>query len=73
MFARHWALWEAVWQGSGSRALEARRPFLGGPGRSWNGLETLEVGRHATCAIDVEGLKRRPPSKVGGLCHEFRL
>ena len=26
-----------------------------------------------TCAINVEGLKRRPPSKVGGLCHEFRV
>ena len=26
----------------------------------------------STCAIDVEGHKRRPPSKVGGLCHEFR-
>ena len=25
------------------------------------------------CAIDVEGHKRRPPSKVGGLCHEFRF
>ena len=27
----------------------------------------------STCAIDVEGHKRRPPSKVGGLCHEFRV
>ena len=27
----------------------------------------------STCAIDVEGLKRRPPLKVGGLCHEFRV
>ena len=26
----------------------------------------------STCAIDVDGHKRRPPSKVGGLCHEFR-
>ena len=25
----------------------------------------------SSCAIDVEGHKRRPPSKVGGLCHEF--
>ena len=27
----------------------------------------------STCAINVEGLKRRPPSKVSGLCHEFRV
>ena len=27
----------------------------------------------STCASDVEGHKRRPPSKVGGLCHEFRV
>ena len=34
-----------------------------------------KAGEHAgsTCAIDVEELKRRPPSKVGGLCHEFRV
>ena len=39
---------------------------------------SLAVGRQAsrpgsTCTIDVEGHKRRPPSKVGGLCHEFRV
>ena len=27
----------------------------------------------STCAIDVKGHKRRPPSKVGGLCHEYRV
>ena len=27
----------------------------------------------STCTIDVEGRKRRSPSKVGGLCHEFRV
>ena len=27
----------------------------------------------STCAIDAEGLKRRPPSKMGGLCHEFTV
>ena len=26
----------------------------------------------STCAIDVEGFKRRRPSKVGGLCHGSR-
>ena len=31
----------------------------------------LAAGRRAS-VIDVEGLKRRPPSKVGGRCHEFR-
>ena len=25
------------------------------------------------CAIEVEGLKRRPPTEVGGLCLEFRV
>ena len=29
--------------------------------------------RGSTCAIDVEGHKRRPPSKVARLCHEFRV
>ena len=37
----------------------------------------LPVGRQerpgSTCAIDVEGHKRRPPSKVGGLCRESRV
>ena len=34
-----------------------------------------KAGEHAgsTCAIDVEVHKRRPPSKVGGLCHESRV
>ena len=27
----------------------------------------------SNCAIDVAGHKRRPPSKVGGPCHQFRV
>ena len=45
-------------------ALEASGRYLGGPARVW-----LWEGN----AIDVEGHKRRPPSKVGGLCHELRV
>ena len=36
--------------------------------RRWGGRQASGL----TCAIDVEGLKHRPPSKGGGLCHEFR-
>ena len=34
-----------------------------------------EAGEHAGsfCAIEVEGLKRRPPTEVGGLGLEFRV
>ena len=44
------------------------------PGLSWvlpyPGCEKAGERAGSTCAIDVEGFKRRPPSKVDGLCHE---
>ena len=50
--------------------------FLGYTGGPWEAPGSCgKAGERAgsTCAIDVEGLKRRPSSKVGGLCHQFRV
>ena len=55
----------------------ARRAVEGREGLSWcySTAECGKAGKRAgtTCAIDVEGFKRRAPSKVGGLCHEGRV
>ena len=46
---------------------------------AWHGrCSTPAVGTQASvldrpAPSDVEGHKRCPPSKVGGLCHEFRI
>ena len=63
------------------------RPVMEGQGRPWRvwpgtwpvvGATVPLAGKAgerpgSTCAIDVEGHKRRPPSKVGRLCHELRV
>ena len=46
-------------------------PFVGATVTPGCGKAGERAG--STCPIDVEGHKRRPPSKVGGLCHEFRF
>ena len=56
-------------------------PFLGGPNHDQDGVYRCysphgcgKAGKRigSLCAIEVEGLKRRPPTQVGGLSLEFR-
>ena len=80
---RPWNLWEGVggcFLGVVNLVAQNHRAWSrdkGRPGLSWVlQYPWLWEGRRATgstCTIDVEGHKRRPPSKVGGLCHEFRV
>ena len=60
---RFWKPWEAL---GGPPAL--RTTYLASRGC----YSTPGCGKAGERAIDVEGHTRRPPSKVGGLCHEFR-
>ena len=70
-------LWRAVGSLDSRPAKSQPRPELGGLSFGYCLLlvPSGKAGERpgSTCAIDVEGHKRRPPSKVGGLCHEFRV
>ena len=73
------------WEGLAGLVWEAQAPFRIHPGKtnlphlvlrgcySTPGCGKAGERPGSTCAINVKGHKRRPPSKVGGICNELRV
>ena len=73
------ARWAPGWRGGGFRVFTLTGTSTGpgtGPSRGcYRPYGCGEAGKRigSLCAVEVEGLKRRPPTEVGGLSLEFRV